>query len=297
MGFIASGAALITAVLLVPRAGLLLALGLVGASVHVYGSQMRGMAQTDGAVGATVADRRAVLIRRVLAVLATLALVAPQVARNQGHVLPPAFTLPAMVWLAALALVGWLVMPVAILAVYAHDAQGPLSPRQALMTLPRHPLATLASLMVFPIALVVIEGILALCAWQQGQLPLLVVDLMPPPRFGYVIDGKHLYFDYDGTRIDMNYSESIEALAAVYPRALRHGYTLVETIPPSLAMGLLEVRTNPWDYEVTPESYLIHRIVFTFLVLAFSGVALLVQARWLGLIAAVGARRSSPSSA
>jgi hypothetical protein len=62
-------------------------------------------------------------------------------------------------------------------------------------------------------------------------------------------------------------------------------------------MGLLEVRTSPFEYDVTPESYLVHRIVFTFLILLLSGMALRVQARWLGLIAAVGARRSSPSPA
>jgi hypothetical protein len=296
MGLIAGGAALMTAVLLVPRAGLFLALGLVAVLVHVYGSQMRTLPQTDGALAAPAAGRKAMLVRGVVAVLATLALVAPQVVRNQGHVLPPAETRPGMVWLAALALAGWLVMPLVVLAVHAHDAHGPLSPRQALAALLRHPLATLTALAVFPIALVVTEGVLAFFAWQQEQLPLLVVDVMPPPRFRYEVDGKHLHFTYDGTRIDMNYSESIAGVAAVYPRALRHGYTLVGTIPPSLPMGLLEVRTNPWDYAVTPESYLIHRIVFTILILAFSGIPLLMQARWLGLIAAVGARRTSPSS-
>jgi hypothetical protein len=295
MAAIAGGAALITAVLLVPRAGLLLTLGLVAISVHLYGSQMRPLEQTGGAVAAPALGRRALLVQGALALLATLALVAPQVVRNQGHVLPPASTSPRFAWLAVLALAGWVVMPVAILAACAHDHHGPLSPRQALAALWRHPLATLAALAVLPIALVLTEGVLALFAWQQGHLPLLVVDLFPPPRFAYVDDGKHLYFHYGGTQLDKNYSESVDGLTAAYPLAFRHGYTLVGTVPPSLAIGLLEVRTNPWEYGVTPGSYLIHRIVFTFLTLAVSGVALLVQARWLGLIAAVGARRSSPS--
>jgi hypothetical protein len=289
MGAIAGGVPLITALLLVPRAGLLLALGLVALSVHWYGRQMRPRELIAASVG-----RRALLLRGAMAVLATLALVAPQLARNQGHVLPPANTLPESVWLAALALAAWLVTPVAILAVYAHDAHGPLPPRTALGALLRHWPAALAALAVFPAALIVTEGVLALFAWEQGQLPLLVVDLFPPPRSGYLVDGKHLYFNYDGTRLDKNYSESVEALAAAYPLAFRHGYMLVGTIPPSLPMGLLEVRTNPWEYEVTPESYLLHRIAFTFLVLAVSGIALMVQARWLGLIASIGARRSSP---
>jgi hypothetical protein len=292
LGAIAGGAALITAVLLVPRAGLLLALGLVAVSVHWYGRQMRPLEQTAAGLGG-----RGLLLRGVSAVLAALALVAPQFARNQGHVLPPASTLPGSVWLAVLALAAWLVTPVAILAGYAHGAHGPLPPRPALWALLRHWPATLSALAVFPAALILTEGILALFAWQQGQLPLLVVDLFPPPRFAYVVDGKHLYFDYDGTRLDKNYSASVDGLAAAYPLAFRHGYTLVGTIPPSLAMGLLEVRTNPWEYEVMPESYLVHRIIFTFLILAVSGIALMVQARWLGLIGAVGARRSNPPAA
>jgi hypothetical protein len=289
---IAGGAALITAVLLVPRAGLMLALGLVAVSVHRYGRQMRPLEQTAAGVGG-----RALLLRGASAVLAPLALVAPQLALNQGHVLPPPNTLPGSVWLAALAMAAWLVTPVAILAVYAHDGHGPLSPRTALGALLRHWPATLSALAVFPAALILTEGILALFAWQQGQLPLLVVDLFPPPRFAYVVDGKHLYFNYGGTRLDKNFSESVDGLAAAYPLAFRHGYTLVGTIPPSLAMGLLEVRTNPWECEVTPESYLFHRILFTFLIVAVIGIALMVQARWLGLIAATGTRRSNPPAA
>jgi hypothetical protein len=292
MAGVAGGAALIAAVLLVPRAGLALALGVVAVSVRLYGGQMRALPPSADAIDATAATRGKRLIRGALAVLATLALVAPLLVRNQGHILPPPTALPGLVWLTDLALAGWLIVPVAILIAYAHDVHGPLAPRQTLGALARHPLATLSALAVFPIGLLVTEGVLAVFAWQQGQLPLVVVDLFPPPRFAYVLDGKHLYFNYDGSLIDKNYSESIDGLAAVYPRALRHGHTLVGTIPPSLALGLLEVRTNPWDYEVRPETYLVLRIVFTFFIVFAGGFALLVQARWLGLIAALGARRA-----
>jgi hypothetical protein len=297
MAGVAAGAALITAVLLVPRAGLALALGLVAASVHYYGTRMRAVPQREEAIGTALVSRRTSLIRVALAVLAPLALVAPLLVRNQGHILPPAVAMPGISRLAAVALAGWLIMPVVILIAYAHDAHGPLPPRQTLGALARHPLATLAALALFPLVLIVTEAMLALFAWQQGDLPLLVVDLFPPPRFTYVNDGKHLYFNYDGGLIDKNYSESIAALATVYPRALRSGYTLVGTVPPSLPLGLLEVRTNPWDYAVRPESYLILRIGFTFLIAFVGGFALLVQARWLGLIADLGARRPSPPPA
>jgi hypothetical protein len=290
---IAGGAAVITAALLVPHAGIVLALCLVVASVHYYGDQVRAAAH-DASAGEAATARTspwAALVRMSLAVVATLALVAPVLIRNAGHSLPPAETRPVVRWLAALALAGWLVAPVLLLAASAHDRHGPLPPRLVLGSLARHPLATLVALLVVPLALILTEAFVALAAWQQGQLPLMVVDLFPPPDSAYTVDGRHLYFDYDGTRIDMNYSASIEALAAVYPQAFRHGFTLIGTIPPSLSMGLLEVRGSPRNYYVLPVSYLFLRVAMTMVILSVAGVALRAQARWLGLIAALGAHR------
>jgi hypothetical protein len=297
LAVIGGGAALITASLLIPRAGLVLALGLAAASVHsYYGYQVRAVARdaSSGEAATSTATPRAALVRMGVALAVVLLLAAPVLVRNRGHALPPADTGRGDFWLAALALCGWLVGPVALVASHAHDGHGPLPPRLALRALARHPLATLAALLVLPPALAVTEGLVALAAWQQGQLPLLVVDLFPPPRFAFELDGRHLYFNYDGIAIDKNYSESIEALATVYPYGLRHGFTLVGTIPPSLAMGLLAVRTNPWMYDVAPLAYLIFRIVMTVAILSIAGLAFLVQARWLGLIAALGAHRPHP---
>jgi hypothetical protein len=297
LAFIGAGAALITAALLVPRAGLVLAPGLVAAAVHsYYGFQVRAAARdaSTGEAATVTATPRAALARMGVALAVVLLLAAPVLVRNRGHALPPADTGRGDFWLAALALSGWLVGPVALVAAYAHDGHGPLPPRLALGALARHPLATLAALLVLPPALAVTEVVVALAAWQQGQLPLLVVDLFPPPRVAFELDGRYLYFNYDGTTIDRNYSESIAALATVYPYGLRHGFTLVGTIPPSLAMGLLAVRTNPWMYDVAPVAYLIFRIVMTIAILSIAGIALLVQARWLGLIATLGAHRPHP---
>src|SRR5262249_55880842 len=111
----------------------------------------------------------------------------------------------------------------------------------------------------------------------------------------YRDDGRHLYFNYDGTTIDMNYRASVEALERVYPQGLRHGFTLVGTIPPSLPMGLLEVRSSPMSYRVMPVLYVSLRILLTIVILSVAGVALRAQARWLGLIAALGAHRPCPA--
>jgi hypothetical protein len=307
------GVLLITAALLVPRIGLLLALGLVVASVGGYGSQVRagaveppsgevasgapGLALTSDSDGGDehedeVPPRWAVVARGGLWVVAALALVAPALVRNRGYALPPAGSTPGVLGLIALAFAGWLAMPVALAAAYAQDHRGPLPPRLALAALVRHPLAALAALVIFPLGLLLTEATAAFLAWQQGQLPLMVVDLFPPPRIQEEDDGKHVYFQYDsGPTLDENCSENMDFLCQAYPHALRRGFTLTGTIPPSLAIGLLQVRAVPEDYRVDPAAYLTMRILVTVLILGVAGVLLTLQARWLGLIVALGSRR------
>ena len=123
-----------------------------------------------------------------------------------------------MLWLLALALAGWLLMPVILLAAYAHDRHGPLPPPLVLKSLTRHPLATLAALLVVPLGLLATEVLVASFVWEQGQLSLMVADLFPPPQFEWAIDGRHLYFNYDGTSTDVNLSASTTSVALVYPR-------------------------------------------------------------------------------
>jgi hypothetical protein len=299
------GALVLTAALLVPRAGLALALGLVAVAVRGYGSQVRTGALTAPPVEAStsgsdsdgeieVPPRWAVVARRGLMAASVLALVAPALVRNRGHALPPMGTMPGVLALLAAACAGWLMMPVALLAAYAHDDRGPLPPRLALAALVRHPLATLAALLAMPLGMLVTEGLVALLAWQQGQLPLMVIDLFPPPRIQEQDDGKHVYFEFDGTVLDENCSANLESLNHAYPLGLRRGFTLTGTIPPSLSMGLLRVRMDPETYRVDPAAYLTMRILLTVLILWVAAVLLALQARWLGLIAALDSRRPRP---
>jgi hypothetical protein len=171
-----------------------------------------------------------------------------------------------------------------------------LPPRLALAALVRHPLATLAALLGMPLGLLAAEGLAAFFAWQQGQLPLMVVDLFPPPRIQEEDDGKHVYFQYDGTLLNENCSENMELLNQAYPHGLRRGFTLAGTIPPSLSMGLLQVRVDPEAYRVDPAVYLTMRILLTVLILWVAGVLLTLQARWLGLIVALDSRRPADGS-
>jgi hypothetical protein len=289
-GYILGGAALMTAVLLVPRAGLGLALALMAASAWGYGSQVRA-----GVVGPAwdaerpVLPRRLLLARAGLSVAALVALVAPLLVRNRGYALPPAED-SASVGLGALmvlALAGWVLAPLMLLAAFAEDGDGPLPAARTLAAVGRHPLATLAALLVVPLGLLATEALVAALAWQQGQLPLLVADLFPPPRVAQLDDGAHFYFDYGGTPIDLNCSDSFNPMLGVYPHGVCRGFTLSALVPASLSVGLFQVRQRLWMYHVNPVHYLILRIALTLLILWAAGTLLTVQARWLGAIASV----------
>jgi hypothetical protein len=308
LGVLLASAAIFTAALLVPRNGPWLALVLLAvASFWGYGGQMgtrvpersprEDEAGTDPSssgeeVDETIATRPlrvllAWLARGVVALAASLALVAPVLVRNRGYALPPAGPAPGVRSLMALAFVGWLVLPLAMLAAFARDGRGPLPPWRPLARLARHPLATLAALLIVPLGLLATEGLLALVAWEQGQLPLMVVDLFPAPRLEHREDGVRFCFDLDGTVVAANCTENLDNLIPVYGHAVRRGFSLTGTLPASLSIGLVRRPAHRWMFRVGPKEYLATRIVLTFLVAWAGGTLLTIQARWLGRIASL----------
>jgi hypothetical protein len=76
-------------------------------------------------------------------------------------------------------------------------------------------------------------------------------------------------------------------LIPVYRSGLRRGFSLIGTIPGSLAIWRARIEANLWLFKVAPEKYLATRIALTFLVAWSVGTLLTIQARWLGLIAAL----------
>jgi hypothetical protein len=308
------GAALLTAVLLVPRAGPWLALGVLAAAAWGYegliartglepepvppplpGREEPAVVDLSRPVPGPPPDRAAnrVGVRVALAVAASVLLVAPQLVRNAGRTLPPEgyrFA-PGVFGTMALAFAaGWLVMPLVVLLAHAHDRRGPLPVRLTLSALARHPLATIAAVLVAPLGLAAIEAALAGIAAYEGYLPVLVGDLFPPPRVETDGSGTHYYFDYDGETIVADYLLVDAAYYRAYPKGLRHGYTLTGTLPASLAEGS-RARTWMRKYYLFLVPYLAVRIALTFLILTGLGLLMSVQARWLGAIASLDSRR------
>jgi hypothetical protein len=299
------GSALITATLLIPRVGPLVALALLPVAAWGYVSQFcfgtagalderaRLVLAPEAVPVAQVPTmtRRERVVRAGLGVLAAAALVAPLVIRNQGYILPPAGSASRVLAGTGLALVDWLLIPLLFLVVVAHDPNGCLPPRLTLAALARHPAATLAGLLVVPLGLMMIEALLALITWQQGQLPLMILDGFPPPTLERTEDGRHALFNYDGQVFDLKSTAGEDEVIRLYPRGLRRGFTLLGTIPLSLSVGLLEVREEPRRFNVLPGHYLTTRIALTFLILTGTGLLLTIQARWLGLVAALDSHR------
>jgi CheY-like chemotaxis protein len=302
-------AVLISAALVVPVAGLWLALGVCVAAAWWYGRSIResGLAAWGrllppraaggDASGAADGTPGPGLLARVwwlvLSVLSVAALVAPLAIRNGGGALPEVgdpFPPPgARVW-AAVALLGWLVMPLLLVTTFAHDRRGRLSPVAALAALVRHPAATLAALLILPLGLLVMEGLIASAAWQQGSLPLLVSDLYPPPQFVSRQNGAHLVFNYDGIVKDRLFLQFSEEASSVYWLGMRRGYTLTGTLPASLTTGIT-ARMSPELFRTTEEIYFGVRFFLSVLILTGTGLLLAIQSRWLGVTASLGSRR------
>ncbi|MFO0952678.1 MAG: response regulator [Isosphaeraceae bacterium] len=319
------GALLISGALLVPVAGpwLALALGVVaawryGASIEECGERAWGpppplrVRDTTAAPPPAVepepstaepptaaSPRWLVGIRNLaLGALGVAALIAPLAVRNGGRLLPEAGnSLPYpgdRAWM-LVALASWVVVPLLMLAAFAHDRRGRLPAGAALAGLARFPAATVAALLVAPLGLVVMEALLGFLAWQEGSLPLLASDLFPPPRIENVEGKAHLIYRYDDQQINRLYGDLANDGGAVYLAGLRHGYTLSGTIPASLAWGRT-TRTPATLFRSTDEAYLGVRFFLSVLILTGTGLLLTIQSRWLGTIASLSSRRPSPGS-
>lgn len=224
-------------------------------------------------------------LRAILAVASVAALIAPVALRNGGTALPShdALQLNSLI---IPALTAWLVMPLILLAYNAYDRHGPVSPRRVVQALLRHPLGTLASLMVLPAGLLAVEVILFMVATYYDHLSLLTADLFPTPVVVAADHGSDLIYHFDDETHRVSLVAGEVVIRPVYFAALRHGYTLVGTIPASLSWNRIP-RIDPFFFRTHEQSYLAFRILVTLFILHACGVLLAVQARWLAALVSI----------
>jgi hypothetical protein len=186
--------------------------------------------------------------------------------------------------IAAVAALCWLALPLGVLLTSASDGAGPIPARRALAALRWHPVATAVTLLLIPVGLLALEAALIVLLIEQGWFPFLVVDLFP------ALGSDRVVLEPLVVRIIQHPGLApLSAFWSVYVHGLSRGYTLLGALPASLPRGLF-VRATPWFVMASDWPYLTLRVLDSALILAYAGVLLAIQARWLGLIATVDAR-------
>lgn len=278
--FLAVGAGLVTMALLIPGQGVAgaavaLALVMIG-----YGELLRRGSQGDWTPRPKV--RLAARLWRVLLCLgAGGALVLPLIFAS-GTKSAPRVTLPGLA--IGLPLVAGL--PLLMLATYG--LRGSIGARLAQVgaMVRRHPVAVVATLMLLPLSIVAIEGILFVTTRLMEVFAFMVLDLLPPlPQV------KSTYGIPYIRNVDYR-SLADPTLLDFYARAVARGHSLIGAIPASLALetsngyNLIAIYTDAKSYHSL-------RILFTAGIAAGMLAALAIQARWLGLLSTMDARKTA----
>jgi hypothetical protein len=286
-------AAILSVVLPIPWAGPILGLGMLAVVVSGY----RIVLGQSGLLGAPdlVEERRHPVLAWVMRwswnLVAAVILIAPFVLRYGVMDGLDRFQRVGVWGVASLAAVCWLVFPIAMLATSARDPAGPLSAGQALGALTWHPMASILALLVLPLGFAMLEAATGLITWQQMWLGPFLCDLFP------TLDSDH--FVVDVTRpLPLDFGIASDwVFARYYAHGLRHGYTLIGSIPASLPQGSTSRFRPRMSFPVDTLQYLCVRVLFCSLILMGAGLLLQIQARWLGLIASVDSRRTSTTEA
>lgn len=285
------GALVVSCTLAIPVVGAAAGLALLAAAAVVY----REVIRLSGLQGALVPREpawRVWPVRYSWGLVIALGLTGPVLLRHAimdsyGQLIP----LRGAGVAAAAALV-WITVPLVVLIASACDRSGPLTARAALAAVGRHPIATIAGLLIVPAGLLLLEMALVAITTQQDWLGFLVLDLFPSMKSDRVPLLASFHYD-----IPVPDHAPFSAFLRSYAHGLRLGYTLMGTIPASLPR-FRGARITPWfplsfDWEW---EYTALKILFTTLTLAVFATLLAIQARWLGLIPRLDARRDAAAA-
>lgn len=273
LGPIAAGALVLTVLLIVPLNGVVQALLVLGLAGIGYGELIRrGEMASIGTTGKVV---RGILT----VVIASLGMV-------PWFCVPPRLAMgrpPTLTWVGiAVGVVLGVVVPLALVALWAPK------PWKAVQSVLRHPIAALATLLVLPVGLALVELVaIGITSWL-GMLSFYVVDLYPDAikihsRFGISNGGNYtaLFF------VDRQHFR-------MYEHHLTHGIPLTIALPASLAQTK-HVSLSLWSIDRTDEWYVLVRAAHTLIILAGGLLVLAVQGLWLGLVARLDDPFASPS--
>ena len=202
-------------------------------------------------------------------------LVLPLIIASEGHT-PPRLTPPGL----AIALGLTLALPLVMLATYS--PRGSVADRVRMIgsMARRHPMAVLATLLILPLSLPMIEAVLLLLTKLTVTLFFLVIDLLPRRPDIRILFRYTYYAPSDLTRYLDRHArrERLARLRLRISMRSRHGYTMLGAVPASLA---LKTRNgyDPAPIGIGLTEYLIYRMCFTLVIVAGMLGVLAVQAR------------------
>jgi len=183
----------------------------------------------------------------------------------------------------------WAVMPVVMALVYGRGAGESSGERGVLAILRRHLWILGMTVLVVPIGFLATEAWLDFVFYMGGGLPFFALEHMPIPGEPRIYLGIPHYESFDFRLLPQG--QFIRA----YFDGLRHGYSFVGTIPPSLSMST-RAGLNPSIIRLMPLSYAIVRFVLVVLIVTCLLASFLIQARWLGYLTLLEGSRGAERS-
>jgi hypothetical protein len=155
----------------------------------------------------------------------------------------------------------------------------------------RHPFAILASLLLLPLSLFVIEGLVFVLTRITQDFGLILFDLFPTRA--EIIDFTKVPYFIASDHKPTDYRMMPDAqLMGYYGDSLRHGYGLMGVIPASLALPTAYGYDPNTSLLLSPRGYLIHRMGYTLFIVTCILAVMAIQARWLGLLSTMDFRKT-----
>jgi hypothetical protein len=184
-----------------------------------------------------------------------------------------------------------ILMPLVMLGTYA--PRGSVMGRVGMIgsMLRRHPFAILASLLVLPLSLVVIEGLVFTLTRITQDFSFMIFDLFPTrPE---ILDYGHVPYFTDTDHKLTDYRLMSDArIIGFYGDHLRHGYGLIGVIPASLALPTAHEYDSFASLLIEYRSYVVHRMAYTLFIVTCILAVMAIQARWLGLLSTMDSRKT-----
>ncbi len=283
------GALLVSCTLLLPVVGAPVGLALLAAAAMLYREVIR-VSGLQGAPGTPEPAWRVWPVRIAWGLLIALGLTAPVLLRH-GIMDGYRQLIPLRgAGVAAAAVLGWIVVPLITLIGSACDRSGALSVRAAQRVVGRHPIVTLAGLLIVPAGLLFLETALATITSQQGWFGYMILDLFPRRDADWL--PRHPMYPLD---IQFPEHAHLSEFFRHYSHGLRLGYTLIGAIPASLPR-FPNMRISPWFPLAYDWIYIAAKVLISTLTLAVFAFLLAIQARWLGLIPTLDAGRDTAAA-